>query len=98
MVLKLPIFWLFAECIPRLVTVIEHPDAKTVENINATENTISAVIKICKYNSSKIKTDSLIERLLHWLPVTEDVDEAVHIYNYLCDLLEVSVSFLIFSS
>ena len=76
------------ECIPRLVSVIEHPESKQPENINATENAISAVVKICKYNGSKVNVDDIIPRLMHWLPVTEDVDEAVHIYNYICDLLE----------
>ena len=76
------------ECIPCLVSVIEHPESKQPENINATENAISAVVKICKYNGSKVNVDDIIPRLMHWLPVTEDVDEAVHIYNYICDLLE----------
>ncbi|XP_076436016.1 importin-5-like isoform X1 [Babylonia areolata] len=78
------------ECIPRLVSVIEHSESKQPENVNATENAISAVVKICKYNSSKVSADDLIPRLMHWLPVTEDVDEAVHIYNYVCDLLEAN--------
>ncbi|KAK7090444.1 importin-5-like [Littorina saxatilis] len=78
------------ECIPRLVSVIEHPDSKQVENINATENAISAVVKICKYNGSKVNVDEIIPRLMHWLPVTEDPDEAIHIYNYVCDLLEAN--------
>ncbi|KAK7456557.1 hypothetical protein BaRGS_00039335 [Batillaria attramentaria] len=79
-----------AECIPRLVSVIEHPDSKSPENVNATENAISAVVKICKYNASKVNVDDIVPRLVHWLPVSEDVDEAVHIYNYICDLLEAN--------
>lgn len=70
------------------MSVIEHSESKNVENINATENAISAVVKICKFNSSKVNVDEIVPRLVHWLPVTEDTDEAVHIYNYVCDLLE----------
>ena len=82
------LFFHQTECIPRLVSVIEHPESKQPENVNATENAISAVVKICKYNGSKVNVDDIIPRLVHWLPVTEDVDEAVHIYDYVCDLLE----------
>ena len=83
MFLSLPL-----ECIPRLVSIIEHPEAKEVENGPATDNAISAVVKIINYNGSKINPEELIPRLVSWLPIVSDEEEAVHVYNYLCDLLD----------
>ena len=40
---------LFAQVIPLLVQVINAPDARANSNIDATENTISAFVKICRY-------------------------------------------------
>ncbi|XP_035828503.1 importin-5 [Aplysia californica] len=77
-----------AECIPRLVSVIEHPDSKAVENGPATDNAISAVVKICKYNCSKVNAEELNGRLVAWLPILNDEEEAIHVYNYFCDLLD----------
>ncbi|KAL3846795.1 hypothetical protein ACJMK2_017751 [Sinanodonta woodiana] len=79
-----------AECIPRLLSVIQDPESRSVDNANATENAIAAVIKICKYNSSCINVNEILPHWLSWLPVWEDEDEAVHVYNYLCDLVEMN--------
>lgn len=55
--------------------------------INATENAISAVTKICKYVEG-VPLDSILPMWLSWLPVVEDKEEAPHVYSYLCDLIE----------
>lgn len=68
--------------------MIQDPESRAEENINPTENAISAVTKICKYNSSQINLNEVLPLWFSWLPVWEDEDEAVHIYNYLCDLIE----------
>jgi len=56
------------------------------------ENCISAVGKILKYQprlvGSQAEVDQLLRRWLSWLPVTEDKEEAVHVYGYICDLIE----------
>ncbi|XP_074657622.1 importin-5-like [Tubulanus polymorphus] len=77
-----------AEAVPLLVQVIQHPDSRAVENVNPTENAISAVTKICKYNHGNIDVEQLLPIWLSWLPTWEDTEEAVHIYSYLCDLIE----------
>ncbi|EDV47806.1 importin-5 [Drosophila erecta] len=78
-----------AQVIPLLVQVINDPIARDIENINATENAISAFSKILKYNKSALtNVDELIAAWFSWLPVSEDTEEAVHIYGYLCDLIE----------
>lgn len=77
-----------AQAVPALMEMITAPDSRSVENINPTENAISAVTKILKYNSSALHVDEIIGHWMSWLPVWEDEDEAPHIYGYLCDLVE----------
>lgn len=78
-----------AKVLPILMEVINNPDSRSIKNANPTENAISAVTKILKYNNSQIEvTDDIILMWLNWLPVLEDDDEAPHVYGYLCDLIE----------
>ena len=79
-----------AQAVPALMEMITAPDSRDVENINPTENAISAVTKILKFNSSALNIDDVIGHWMSWLPVWEDEDEAPHIYNYLCDLVEAN--------
>ena len=67
---------------------IQSPNAKEdLQSINATENAISAVTKICK-NVDSVPLDTILPIWLSWLPVLEDKEEAPHVYSYLCDLIE----------
>jgi len=77
-----------AQCIPRLVSVAEHPEAKAVENGPATDNAVSAIVKIIQFNCTKINPEELNSRLVSWLPIVSDEEEAVHVYSYMCDLLD----------
>jgi len=78
-----------AQIIPLLVQVINDPKSREIENINATENAISAFAKILMYNKSALtNVDELIAAWFSWLPVSEDPEEAAHIYGYMCDLIE----------
>lgn len=78
-----------AKALPILLEVINDPESRSIKNVCPTENAISAVTKILKYNSSQVKViDDLILMWLNWLPVVEDDDEAPHVYGYLCDLIE----------
>lgn len=56
--------------------------------MNATENAISAVAKICKYNRGNIALNEVVPALIAALPITEDKEEAPHVYGYLCDMIE----------
>merc|ERR1719278_2069592 len=78
------------EAIPRLVQVIQAPDSREQENVNPTENAISAVTKILKWNQGAINVDEVLPVWLSWLPVVEDVDESPYVYGYLCDLIEAN--------
>ena len=79
-----------AQAVPRLVAMIGAVDARSVENINPTENAISAVTKILKFNASQVNVDEILPVWLSWLPVYEDVDESPYVYGYLCDLVEAN--------
>ncbi|XP_014214927.1 importin-5 [Copidosoma floridanum] len=79
-----------AQALPRLLEVINEPDSRSIEKVNPTENAISAVTKILKYNSKAINVDEILPHWLSWLPVVEDDDEAPHVYGYLCDLIETN--------
>ena len=71
-----------------LFQVINAPESRSRENVNATENAVSAVTKICKYNRGNIALNEVIPALLAALPITEDKEEAPHVYGYVCDLIE----------
>nr|XP_033205678.1 importin-5 [Bombus vancouverensis nearcticus] len=79
-----------AEALPRLMDVINDPESRSPENVNPTENAISAVTKILKYNNKAINVDEILPYWVSWLPVVEDRDEAPHVYGYLCDLIEAN--------
>lgn len=76
------------EAIPLLVGVIQMEGSKTKENINATENCISAVGKVMKCRPECVNVTEILPHWLSWLPLHEDKEEAVHTFNYLCDLIE----------
>eukprot|EP00731_Ephydatia_muelleri_P030234 Em0021g757a len=78
-----------SDALPFLTATIQSPNAREDSAAtNATENAISAVAKICKYLESQAPLDNILPMWLSWLPVTEDKEEAPHIYSYLCDLIE----------
>lgn len=79
-----------SQALPKLVQVIQDPDARTESNVKPTENAIAAVTKILKYNSSHLTVDEVIPVWLSFLPVWEDTVVAPHVYGYLCDLLEAN--------
>lgn len=52
-----------AHALPLLQALVAEPDSRSIDKVNATENAISAVAKIIKYNSSLIDRD---ETIRHW--------------------------------
>ncbi len=77
-----------ASALPELVKVVQAPGAREVENVNPTENAISAATKILKWNGSAVSLEQYLPLWFGWLPVYEDVDESPYVYGYLCDLVE----------
>uniref|UniRef100_A0A8B9H1F5 Karyopherin (importin) beta 3 n=1 Tax=Astyanax mexicanus TaxID=7994 RepID=A0A8B9H1F5_ASTMX len=78
----------FSEAIPLLIGVIQAAESKAKENVNATENCISAVGKVMRYRPECINVSEVLPHWVSWLPLNEDKEEAVHTFNYLCDLIE----------
>nr|XP_026689827.1 importin-5 [Ciona intestinalis] len=87
------------ESIPRLKRVIEGPHGRGVqnqplahENLAPLENCISAVGKILRHCPAILGSEAAVAQLLQlwlsWLPVTEDKEEAAHVYRFVCDLIE----------
>merc|ERR1712241_984253 len=77
-----------SQAVPLLCEVIQQPDSRQPENINPTENAVSAVTKILQFNGSQVNMDQILPMWFSWLPVTEDVDEAPFVYGFLADLVE----------
>lgn len=51
-----------AQCVPTLVEIINAPLSREPENVNPTENAISAITKILKYNHSALTN---LDELIH---------------------------------
>lgn len=77
-----------ASCIPLLIQVINDGDSRTVENLQATENAISAVTKILKNNNTSVAVNEILPTWFSWLPVYDDSEETPYTYGYLCDQVE----------
>jgi HEAT repeat protein len=71
-----------------LFAIINDPKARDVDNVYVTENAISAVSKICRYNSSKFEVDPVISAWVAALPIVNDEEEAPTTYTYLMDLVD----------
>ncbi|XP_040566990.1 importin-5 [Lepeophtheirus salmonis] len=76
-----------SQAIPLLVKAIQEKRADTDFN-NPTENAISAVTKILKWNATAVNVDEILLHWISWLPVYEDLEESPYIYAYLADLVE----------
>ncbi|VDN02262.1 unnamed protein product [Thelazia callipaeda] len=85
-----------AGALPHLANMISREDARSTEEGNiATENAISAVAKILKYNSRMVDVNAVIPTFLSWLPIWEDPDETPHVYGYFADLIESNNPFVL---
>jgi len=77
-----------AEALPRLIQVAAAPESKDDDNINATENAVSAIAKLIEFNSSKFDANQALGTWLSLLPIIVDVEEAAQSYTFLCQLIE----------
>ncbi|XP_065841037.1 importin-5-like isoform X3 [Oscarella lobularis] len=76
------------DALPLLCQVCDDPGARTtVSSTNAMDNALSAIVKMCQYRSEIMPLAEILPRLLQWLPVTEDAEEAEHVYSYFCQLI-----------
>uniref|UniRef100_A0A1I7S0C8 Importin-4 n=1 Tax=Bursaphelenchus xylophilus TaxID=6326 RepID=A0A1I7S0C8_BURXY len=80
-----------AQALEILAQAINLPDARETEDaLAATENAVSAVAKILKFNSTAIDANSVIPAFIGWLPIWQDDDEIPYVYSYFCDLVEAN--------
>lgn len=75
------------EAYQKLMQAVQAPDARAFGNLEATENAISAIAKLTSNPTVGVSMEQSLPTLLGWLPLTEDPEEAMYIYNYLCDLV-----------
>jgi len=75
------------EVLPHIIATINAPDSRANTNVDATENAISAFVKIIRNPVFGISPNESIPLLMEWLPVTEDDEEAEYIYDYFSDLI-----------
>ncbi|CAH1757572.1 14994_t:CDS:10 [Entrophospora sp. SA101] len=71
-----------------LFQIINIEDSRKDENVYATENAISAITKILKFNNTKIDVNTVLPSWFASLPILYDEEEAALTYSYLLDLLE----------
>ncbi|KAG2182508.1 hypothetical protein INT43_007439 [Umbelopsis isabellina] len=71
-----------------LFAIINAPNSREVDNVYVTENAISAVSKICRFNSGKFEVEPVLSAWVAALPITNDEEEAPTTYQYLMDLVD----------
>ncbi|RKP10154.1 armadillo-type protein [Thamnocephalis sphaerospora] len=77
-----------AAAVPLLLKVAQSPDARSEDNVFATENAVSAITKICKFASTKVDLNATIPVWFACLPMLEDEEEAPMTYEFLLNLLD----------
>jgi len=76
------------ETLARLSEACSLPDARSDDYATATENAISSIGRISLIFASQVDLGQILPVWLHWLPVTQDEEEALAVYNNLCNFLE----------
>ncbi|KAJ2648904.1 importin subunit beta-3 [Coemansia sp. RSA 1250] len=74
--------------LPVLVETIQDGEARSEDNVFATENAISAIAKILRFQGAGVPDAATVLRV--WfaaLPITHDADEAAAVYEYLVQVL-----------
>lgn len=77
-----------AAALEPLFNIINAPNARQDEVVFVTENAISAVAKICKFNGAKIAVEPVLSAWFAALPIVNDDQEAPIVYSYLLELLD----------
>lgn len=74
--------------VPQLLAVINAPESRVAPSVDATENCISAFVKIIQVEHNGFSLEETIPTILSLLPLTEDDEEAAYVYGFFCDLFE----------
>ncbi|PSR77228.1 armadillo-type protein [Coniella lustricola] len=74
--------------VPSLFQATQVPDARSDDNVYATENACAAIAKILHFNVSAVgNQDEIIVQWINTLPVTNDEEAAPYAYAYLAELI-----------
>lgn len=74
--------------VPALFQATQVPEARSEDNVYATENACAAIAKILHFNSSALPNqDEIIVQWFNTLPVTNDEEAAPYAYAYLAELI-----------
>jgi len=79
---------LIPDALNRLSVMVQDIEARSDDNVHATENAISAIGKVCRYQSNAIDVTQVLPHWLSLLPVTHDKVESKIVYDSLCFFLE----------
>ncbi|KAF6812545.1 importin beta-3 [Colletotrichum sojae] len=75
--------------IPFLFQVTQVPEARSEDNVYATENACAAIAKILHYNASAVQDpNGITTQWIETLPVTNDEEAAPYAYAYLAQLID----------
>ncbi|RMD40209.1 hypothetical protein DV735_g4926, partial [Chaetothyriales sp. CBS 134920] len=78
-----------AQCIPILFEVTQFPNARSEDDVFATENACAAIAKILRFNNSKVdNAHGVLQRWLGTLPVVNDEEAAPYAYLFVADLVK----------
>ncbi|RMZ75758.1 hypothetical protein DV737_g5144, partial [Chaetothyriales sp. CBS 132003] len=78
-----------AQCIPLLFEVTQLPNARSEDDVFATENACAAIAKILRFNSAKVdNAHAVLQRWLGTLPVVNDEEAAPYAYLFIADLVK----------
>jgi importin-5 len=78
-----------AASIDTLFQVTQVNNARGEDEVFATENACAAIAKILHFNNTKVQNaQSVVERWIDTLPITNDEEAAPYAYSFLCELID----------
>ncbi|KAK6460373.1 Karyopherin functions in nuclear transport of protein [Scheffersomyces coipomensis] len=76
-------------CLETMFKMASVPDAKAEENIYATENSVTAIAKVChRFASSIPDVNAILEQWVGFLPILQDETAAPFSYTFLSELIQ----------
>ncbi len=79
---------ILSAALPLLFGIVNAPKSKIEENVVATENAISAIGKLCQFNSGLVDVNQVLPLWIEALPIENDSEEAPTVYSFFMELLE----------
>lgn len=81
---------LVSESLRRLSSLVAHPSCRSSDDEMATDNAISAIGKMCEFQSDSFDVSQVLPTWLSYLPVKGDLMEAKLVHQQLCRMVETS--------